>query len=100
MRPVATGMSRNPTARANCWRKFGTTYPNKSRSSAAAHMSAIGTQRTSLYAHTMSGFGDKADIGAYPQDVRSLPCSDMRFPELLLRKLPISLISKACCNDG
>jgi hypothetical protein len=29
-------MSRNPTARANCWRKFGNTYPNKSRSSAAA----------------------------------------------------------------
>jgi two-component system cell cycle response regulator DivK len=34
---AVTVMSRNPTARANCWRKFGTTYPNKSWSNAAPH---------------------------------------------------------------
>src|SRR6516164_5708875 len=55
MRPAATLMSRSPTARANCWRKFVSTCPNKSRSIAAlAHMSPYGTKRTWRSHSTMS----------------------------------------------
>src|SRR5262249_50670224 len=41
MRPVATVMSRNPTARANCWQRFDSTCPNRSRSIAALPIELI-----------------------------------------------------------
>src|SRR5438477_6332459 len=37
-RRAAMTTCRNLLARANCWRKFGTTCPNKSRSIAAMHL--------------------------------------------------------------
>src|SRR6516162_1075585 len=37
--PAAMTMYRNLTARANCWRKLGSTCPNRLRSIPALHMS-------------------------------------------------------------
>ena len=58
-RQAAMTTCRNLSARANCCRKFVSTYLNRF---VALHMSAFGTKRTFPYSQSMSAFGGKADI--------------------------------------
>jgi CheY-like chemotaxis protein len=100
---------RNLSVRANCWRKFGSTCPNRSRSIAAVHESGYGPSRTSSDVRVMSEMRGIADIELpsiifhYRNQKRALAAFafDVRFtPEsghsAALVRCPLCAISGHC----